>query len=104
MVVPKLSWLIFAIYCTSSIAYNIATAKQPLGPLGVTLDYSLAVAFPENTLPKSSSVPRNFVFSSHLMFQNPVSQIRPGQLWQIAIDAYRESKPSKRGGKHREKS
>ena len=99
MLVPKLSWLVLVVQCLTSLAYDISTVKKPQGQLGVTLDYSLAVSFPRDVAAKQTNVKRNWVWSSHLTFKNPVSEITAGQMWKLAADAYAESKcPLCRGG------
>lgn len=71
-------------------AYDLSTAKRPQGPLGVTLDYSLATTWPDTVGNGGDQSPRSFIWTSHLTFVNPVSEIRDGQLWQLALDAYAE--------------
>jgi hypothetical protein len=71
-------------------AYDISQKLPPQGPLGVALDYSLATAFPDIQDPNNANVPRNWAWSSHLVFAQPVSTITDAQLWQIALDGYDE--------------
>lgn len=77
-----LAWcyLSFVLY-----ALDLSSIKQPLNELGVTLDYSLATKFPKERKP---SQVYNYLYSSHITFNGPVSQITDGQLWQLALDAY----------------
>jgi len=74
-------------------AYDLSTPRRPLGPLGVTLDYSLGTTWPTALSNTGPQVPRNWAWSSHLTFNQPVSQITDAQLWQIAFDAYNEMAP-----------
>ncbi|RYO84489.1 hypothetical protein DL764_009321 [Monosporascus ibericus] len=90
MLVPKISLLLLRIACTFGKGYDITKPLRPKGPLGVTLDYSLATSWPEPRDTKDSSVARNWVWTSHLQFKNPVSEITDRQLWQIARDAWDE--------------
>jgi hypothetical protein len=92
MIFPKLSWLVYVIQCLTCLAYDLREIKAPQGPLGVTLDYSLAIAFPKEIPATQSHERRTWTWSSHLTFNNPVSEISDGQLWKIAADAYAESK------------
>lgn len=84
----------FGIWCMLSdvlFAYDISTPLRPLGPLGVTLDYSLATAWPLDQEPSTGRErPRNWMWSSHLTFGQSVDAITDAQLWQIAIDAHGE--------------
>lgn len=68
-----------------SHAVEIYPPKSPPNELGITLDYSLAATWPKGT---TSAAPRNFLWSSHLTFNGPVSQISVAQLWGLAFDAY----------------
>ncbi|CEL03923.1 hypothetical protein ASPCAL05060 [Aspergillus calidoustus] len=71
-------------------AYDLSRPLQAQGPLGVTLDYSLAMLWPEGVKPEDTSSPRHWAFSSHLVFREPVESITDGQLWKIARDAATE--------------
>lgn len=71
--------------------YDISSPLDPKGKLGVTLDLSLALNFPQHTASDDDAL-RNWVYSSHLIFNGSVSDITDGQLWQIATDAFKESK------------
>lgn len=74
--------------------YDISKPLKPLGPLGVTLDYSLATAWPLDQEPSTGQKrSRNWMWSSHLTFGQPVESITDAQLWQIVIDAYNEMTP-----------
>lgn len=65
--------------------------RDALGPLGVTLDFDFAINYPLPIPPRGQKqVPRNFVYSSHIVLNNPVSRLTDGQLWQIAKDAHNE--------------
>lgn len=73
-------------------AVDIGDEKAPQGDLQVALDYSLASTWPRRR-GVSSRDARNFFWSSHLTFNNPVSGIggiSDEQLWKIAFDAYNE--------------
>ncbi|KAH8690764.1 hypothetical protein BGW36DRAFT_432552 [Talaromyces proteolyticus] len=59
--------------------------QTPKKQLAITLDYPLAAAWPKGT---TSRDPRNFLWSSHITFNAPVSHITDGQLWQLAFDDY----------------
>ncbi|RYP12543.1 hypothetical protein DL765_007245 [Monosporascus sp. GIB2] len=105
MLVPNISLPLLGIACTFGKGYDITKPLRPKGPLGVALDYSLATSWPEPRDAKDSSVARNWVWTSHLQFKNPVSAITDRQLWQIARDALDEvhvdMKLYKIGRKHR---
>jgi hypothetical protein len=91
MFTPNLFHLALIISCGSITAtYDISADLAPAGPLGVTLDRSFALNWPTTTQP-DDEVPRNWMYSSHLTFTQPVATITDGQLWQMAIDAYNES-------------
>ena len=86
---------ILYILCLLSLscgAYDLRQPLAPLGPLGVTLDWSFTTRFPGG-IPLQSKHKRNVIFSSHIVLNGPVSQFRDGQLWQIALDAYDEIQP-----------
>ncbi|RYP70472.1 hypothetical protein DL769_004961 [Monosporascus sp. CRB-8-3] len=91
MLAPNISLLLLGIACAFGKAYDLTKPLKPKGPLGVTLDYSLATAWPEPRDPKDNKVFRNWVWTSHLQFKNPVSEITDGQLWKIARDAWDEA-------------
>lgn len=67
-------------------AYDLSQIREPLNPLKVALDYSLATI----EQPKGKMAKANFAWSSHLTFRQPVSDITDGQLWQLAFDAFAE--------------
>ncbi|KAL3444235.1 hypothetical protein BJX65DRAFT_311014 [Aspergillus insuetus] len=71
-------------------AYDLSQPLKGKGPLGVTLDYSLAMLWPEGVKPEDTSVARHWAFSSHIVFKEPVSSITDAQLWKIARDAVTE--------------
>lgn len=58
------------------------------------MDYSFASSFPVG-LEANPQPRRNWMFSSHLTFAQPVNSITDGQLWQIAHDAYAEIAPER---------
>lgn len=60
--------------------------------MGITLDYSLAIARPNLPTPpgRGKQNARMVLFSSHLTFNDDVSSITDGQLTQMALDAYNE--------------
>lgn len=78
------------IFIDQNEAYKLTEKLQPQGPLGVTLDYSLALAWPTAAPGTASNIRRTWMFSTHLSFREPVSTITDAQLWQIARDAARE--------------
>lgn len=92
--IPSTSWLhLLVVLCSLNTlldAYDVSQEKPALGPLGVTLDYPLAIAFPDFQDPNNANVPRNWAWSSHFEFAQPVSTITDGQLWSMALDAYKE--------------
>ncbi|RYP45986.1 hypothetical protein DL768_007736 [Monosporascus sp. mg162] len=90
MLVPNISLLILGVFCAFGNGYDLSKPLKPRGPLGVTLDYSLATAWPEPRDPKDNKVFRNWVWTSHIQFKNPVSEITDRQIWQIARDAWDE--------------
>lgn len=58
----------------------------------MTLDLSVALSFPHDAPPvKDKKSPRNWVWTSHMKFRQPVAAITNGQLWKITRDAYDES-------------
>jgi hypothetical protein len=78
-------------------AHDVSVAKDPLGPLKVTLDYGLAISWPQRQDVSLQTVQRSWLFSSHIVFASPVGDsdegnppISDGQLWQIARDAVDE--------------
>ncbi|KAF6833211.1 hypothetical protein CPLU01_05730 [Colletotrichum plurivorum] len=78
------------------VAYDIGKDVEP-GPLGVLLDVSLARSWPLDNWPEDkggrNSIPkRSWVFSSHLVFNQPTDRahISDEQLTSIAIDAFKE--------------
>ena len=93
------AWLPLAIilcaFGTVLDAYDLSQRRQPQGPLGVALDYSLATTFPVG-LDANPQPRRNWMFSSHLKFNQHVSTISDSQLWRIAFDAFAEVLPEMR--------
>ncbi|KAF4186336.1 hypothetical protein CNMCM7927_005570 [Aspergillus lentulus] len=78
-------------------ANDVSVPKDPLGPLKVALDYGLAINWPREQNANVKNAKRNWQFSSHIVFANPVGNsdeanpsISDGQLWQIARDAVDE--------------
>jgi hypothetical protein len=78
-------------------AHDVSEPLDPLGPLKVTLDYGLATTWPQPQDVRLGNVKRNWQFSSHIVFANPVGNsdetnptVSDGQLWQIARDAVDE--------------
>jgi len=68
---------------------NLKEKLKPNGKLGVTLDYSFAISWPER-IPANAPIKRNLLFSSHLKFSDLVLTITDGQLFKITLDAYDE--------------
>lgn len=66
-------------------ASNLNEKLEPKGQLGVRLDYELATL---RTSQKDSN--HNWMWSSHLTFNEEVKTITAGQLTKIAVDAYKE--------------
>ncbi|KAK3312151.1 hypothetical protein B0H66DRAFT_525132 [Apodospora peruviana] len=66
---------------------------NPKGALGIRLDYTVARAWPVEWDPEGKSQARNWLLSSHLVFNNPVDSITDQQLWKIAADAFNEMQP-----------
>jgi hypothetical protein len=96
MIASRLYQLIVLILCAFSTiiyAYDLKQRKEPKGALGVSLDYRFANSWPTEIQAKDKITRRNIVFSSHLKFDQPVSQLSVAQLWQIAIDAFNEMEP-----------
>lgn len=69
--------------------YKVPNRLDPKGALRVGLDYSLSSKWPEKTS-KNWVKRRSSLFSSHIVFNNQVSEISNGQLWQISYDAITE--------------
>lgn len=56
----------------------------------MTLDFEFAISWPDPIPPPGQKqVARNYVYSSHIVLNNPVSRLTDAQLWQIVQDAYR---------------
>lgn len=92
MVAPRLSWLVALVCCSATSAYDLTKVREPKGQLAVTLDLSVALSFPHDAPPvKDKKSPRNWVWTSHMKFRQPVAAITNGQLWKITRDAYDES-------------
>jgi hypothetical protein len=73
-----------------SYAYDLSERLEPKGALKVRLDHDLAITWPNRLKKKGKQIRRTFLWSTHLKFMNPVSEINDGQLWQMADDAYKE--------------
>lgn len=86
--------IILCVFTTVIDSYDLSQRRQPQGPLGVALDFSFATSFPVG-LDANPQPRRNWMFSSHLTFAQPVNTITDGQLWQIARDAYAEIEPER---------
>ncbi|KAK2761655.1 hypothetical protein FQN54_001483 [Arachnomyces sp. PD_36] len=72
-------------------AYNITRKLKPQGPLGVRLDHSLALSWPQPQDKHRNDIARNWLYSTHLVFNKPVEDSISGrQLWKIARDAVDE--------------
>jgi hypothetical protein len=84
-------FLLLVLSC-AVLSYDLKVRKSPRGRLGVALDYSLALEW-EGDKKGKKQTKRNWFFSSHITFKKEVSEITDGQLWQIAIDAYKELAP-----------
>jgi hypothetical protein len=54
------------------------------------LNYTLATRWPQALSNTGKQVRRSFMWSSHLKFSKPVSEISDAQLWQMAHDLYAE--------------
>jgi hypothetical protein len=95
MFAPKLISLIFVILCAISAVvcdYDLSRELEPQGKLGVRLDYNLALSWPTYyAADEDPQPPRTWFFSSNLTFKNSVDKIKDEQLWQIAIDGYKEA-------------
>ncbi|KAF7588315.1 hypothetical protein BBP40_005881 [Aspergillus hancockii] len=95
MIEPKHISLIFVILCAISAvlcAYDLSTELEPKGKLRVRLDYNLASSWPTDyPLDKDPQPPRTWFFSSHLTFKESVDNIEDEQLWQMAVDGYKEA-------------
>ncbi|KAF4269361.1 hypothetical protein KXX13_001510 [Aspergillus fumigatus] len=90
MIVSRLFHLILVIWCAFSDGYDLSERKQPQGRLGITLDYGLARNWPPSIDDRGADTQRNWFYSSHLTFKEPVSTITDGQLWQMVRDALDE--------------
>lgn len=82
--------LIWLTLIFGSYAYDLSERLEPQGALKVRLDYDLAITWPNRLKKKGRQIRRTFLWSTHLKFMNPVSEISDGQLWQMAADAYKE--------------
>lgn len=88
---PSTICLLAAVFSAVQVwPYDISSPLDPKGKLGVTLDLSLALTSPQHTTSDDNAL-RNWVYSSHLIFNGSISDITDGQLWQIATDAFQES-------------
>ncbi|WAO88892.1 Hypothetical protein NCS54_00625900 [Fusarium falciforme] len=70
-------------------AVDFSRPRQPKGDLKVRLDYALATDGGRTKRDKREG-PHKWVFSTYLVFNEPVSSITSGQLRQIASDAIDE--------------
>ncbi len=88
-------WCLFILALSVWAAFDYRTPRHDAqGPLGVTLDYSLARSWPQEIPgPGQNPVPRNFVWTSHIVLNGPVSKLTDGQLWRIALGAWNEMHP-----------
>ncbi|PWY96629.1 hypothetical protein BO94DRAFT_541429 [Aspergillus sclerotioniger CBS 115572] len=94
MIISQLFHLLLVIWCAFTSArepYDLSIRRDPQGPLGVRLDYAFATNWPTsiNAIP-GRKTRRNWLWSSHLTFNSPVSTITDAQLWQMALDGYNE--------------
>lgn len=88
LLVALRTWAYLVVVISSLItAYNLDQELGPPGPLGVSLDYQFATSGSHDP---ARPFLRNWVFNSHIIFNQDVSTITDGQLVQIAIDAYGE--------------
>ncbi|EAW21127.1 uncharacterized protein NFIA_062880 [Aspergillus fischeri NRRL 181] len=78
-------------------AHDVSVMKQPLGPLKVTLDYGLAISWPQAQDVSLQRVKRSWLFTSHIVFASRIGDsdeanppVSDGQLWQIAREAVDE--------------
>ena len=71
--------------CQLLNAADLRQQHDPQGPLGVRLDYELA-----SRSTKDSEKVHQWVFSTHLTFNNDVAGVTNAQLRKIAEDAYEE--------------
>ncbi|KAF5576651.1 hypothetical protein FPANT_10827 [Fusarium pseudoanthophilum] len=72
-------------------AIDLSVKKSPPGPLKVRLDYGLATqTIPGVSENKRRESQHRYLFSSYLVFNEPVSSITDGQLRQIAQVAHGE--------------
>lgn len=78
-------WLLIS----TSFQYKVPLVQRPApGPLGINLDWNLATL---NAPPEDPSRPaRSWFLSSRIRFNQPVSSITDGQLWQLVFDAHAE--------------
>jgi hypothetical protein len=74
------------------LCYDLSTELEPKGKLRVRLDYKLASSWTTDypLLPEKPQPPRTWFFSSHLTFKESVDNIKNEQLWQMAVDGYKE--------------
>ncbi|KAK3896774.1 hypothetical protein C8A05DRAFT_20327 [Staphylotrichum tortipilum] len=88
-------WCLFILALSVWADFDYRTPRHDgQGPLGVTLDYSLARSWPKEIPGKGQDpVARNFVWTSHIVLNGPVSRFTDGQLWRIALDAWNEIHP-----------
>ena len=90
MIHPKSVLLAAFSLALQILAYDISSPRDPQGKLGVSLDLSLALTSPQQTSSDDNAL-RNWVYSTHLIFNGSISDVTDGQLWQIATDGYKES-------------
>ncbi|KAI2786369.1 hypothetical protein POX_g08753 [Penicillium oxalicum] len=93
MVGFRVSYLVLLVCWGFGVLLNAAqdftVRHEPQGPLGVRLDYQVAISWPKDITLKPA-VRRMIMFSSHLKFKKSVKDLSDGQLWQIAHDAHAE--------------
>lgn len=83
-----ISWLLLLFLSPSACTFDPSHARPPLGPLGVTLDFVFATNWPTEAKASGS---RNWSWSSHLVFTQPVHDIfTDRELWIIGWHAYQE--------------
>ena len=96
MQTARFSLWAFLILITSTllaVAYDLSSRRDPQGPLGIRLDYSLAVASGGGTA--QGGMGRQVVYTCHLKFKGNTESISDGQLFQMDIDAFKETEPER---------
>ncbi|CZT51645.1 uncharacterized protein RSE6_12817 [Rhynchosporium secalis] len=84
---PRIHGLLIFILSTLVRTYDVSTELEPKGPLGIRLDYNVAM---QAGTAERNDVIRTVVFTSHLKFEHDVNAFSDGQLVQMAFDAYNE--------------